>query len=99
MSTVDILVKAIEEKKSVDFGYHGFERVVSPYAVGLNNANEIKLLALQTEGGSNSGVTRKLRFYTVNELLAPTMCDAPYEAPTAEVEPALKEFMKFYAKF
>ncbi len=98
MTTVDLIVKAIEEHKSIDFSYHGYERIVSPYACGLNNNNEIKLLAMQTGGGSTSGVVHKLRFFTVADLLAPAESAEPYEAATEEIEPALKEFMKFYAK-
>ena len=33
MSTVDLIAKAIEEKKSLAFGYHGNDRVVSPYGL------------------------------------------------------------------
>lgn len=98
MTTVDLIVKAIEEHKSIDFGYHGYERIVSPYACGLNNNNEIKLLAMQTGGGSTSGVVHKLRFFTVADMLAPAESAEPYEAAAEEIEPALKEFMKFYAK-
>lgn len=99
MTTVDLLVEAIEGKKSISFAYHGFDRVVSPYACGLNNANELKLLAMQTDGGSTSGVAHKLRFFTVTDILAPEMCAAPYEAASgSSFEAALKEFMKLYAK-
>ncbi|EJX05084.1 hypothetical protein EVA_06806, partial [gut metagenome] len=35
MTTVDQIVSAITEKKSLAFAYHGFDRVVSPYACGL----------------------------------------------------------------
>ena len=99
MTTVDLIVKAIEEHKSIDFSYHGYERIVSPYACGLNNNNEIKLLAMQTGGSSTSGVVHKLRFFTVPDMLAPAESAEPYEETTAEaIEPAFKEFMKFYAK-
>lgn len=99
MTTVDLLVEAIEGKKSISFAYHGFDRVVSPYACGLNNANELKLLAMQTDGGSTSGITHKLRFYTITDIQAPELSAAAYEAPCeSAVEPALKEFMKLYAK-
>lgn len=99
MTTVDTIVKAIEARRSLDFAYHGFKRVVSPYACGLNGSNELKMLAMQTDGGSTSGVTHKLRFFSVADIQAPVEADAAYEpADAAAIEPSLKEFMKFYAK-
>lgn len=35
MTTVDIIIEAIEKGQSISFGYHGFERTVSPYLCGL----------------------------------------------------------------
>ncbi len=99
MTTIDLIEQAIKERKSLSFGYHGFERTVSPYACGVNNANEIKMLAMQTGGGSTSGVTRKLRFYAVSDMLAPSLDEALFEKPSdPSIEANMKEFMKFYAK-
>ena len=99
MTTVDTLVKAIEVKKAVAFSYHGHDRVASPYACGLNGTNELKLVALQTDGGSTSGVTRKLRWYTIEDILGLELSDAPYEAPDATVEDTVAQFLKLYARY
>ena len=98
MSTVDQIVKAIEEKHSLAFGYHGNDRVVSPYAYGLNGANEVTLMAYQTEGGSTSGVTRKLRYFTVADMLGTTPSEAPWEVPTDEAEAGCSKFLQIYAR-
>ncbi len=100
MTTVDTIVQAIEEKKSVAFGYHGFDRVVSPYACGINASNEIKLIGLQTEGGSNSGVVRKLRWYSIVDMLGLEIHEAaPYEEPDELAEKTVAQLIKTYARF
>ncbi|MFU0842702.1 MAG: Phosphoribosylamine--glycine ligase [Burkholderia sp.] len=68
MTTIDQIEEAIKNKSSLAFAYHGFDRVVSPYAVGLSPTNEVKMIGFQTGGGSHSGVTEKLRFYTVADI-------------------------------
>ena len=44
MTTVDTIAQAIKEKKALEFAYHGFDRVVVPYACGLTPTNEIKMI-------------------------------------------------------
>ena len=47
MTTVDTIAQAIKEKKALEFAYHGFERVVVPYACGLTPTNEIKMIGFR----------------------------------------------------
>ncbi len=98
MTTVDTIVEAIEKGQSLAFGYHGFDRTVSPYLVGLTLNNEVKMLAWQTEGGSNSGVTLKLRYFTVADMIGPEQTDTPYVEPTAEHKAQYADFSKVYAE-
>ena len=51
MTTVDTIAQAIKEKKALEFAYHGFDRVVVPYACGLTPTNEIKMIGFQIGGG------------------------------------------------
>lgn len=51
MTTVDTIAQAIKEKKTLEFAYHGFDRVVVPYACGLTPTNEIKMIGFQIGGG------------------------------------------------
>ncbi len=98
MTTVDIIIEAIEKGQSISFGYHGFERTVSPYLCGLTPKNEIKMIGWQTDGGSNSGVVFKLRYFTVADILGPTLSDAPYTEPTPEHKELYSQFTKIYAQ-
>ena len=52
MTTVDTVAQAIKEKKALEFAYHGFDRVVVPYACGLTPTNEIKMIGFQIGGGT-----------------------------------------------
>ncbi|MDY3114664.1 MAG: hypothetical protein SOR95_01600 [Sutterella sp.] len=97
MTTVDTIVEAIEKGQSLTFGYHGFDRTVSPYLCGLTLNNEVKMLAWQTDGGSNSGVTLKLRYFTVADMIGPEAVDAPYVEPTDEHKAQYSQFSKVYA--
>ena len=91
MTTVDTIAQAIKEKKALEFAYHGFDRVVVPYACGLTPTNEIKMIGFQIGGGSNSGVTEKLRFYT-----AADMAGAAYREATEEDKAVFAQLSKIY---
>ena len=92
MTTVDTIAQAIKEKKALEFAYHGFERVVVPYACGLTPTNEIKMIGFQIGGGSNSGVTEKLRFYIAGVAFS----DAAYREATEEDKAVFAQLSKIY---
>lgn len=96
MTTVDTIAQAIKENKSLEFAYHGFDRVVSPYACGLTPTNEIKMVGFQTSGGSNSGITEKLRFYTVADIAGIAVSDAPFRPSTEEDKAIFCQLSKVY---
>lgn len=98
MTTVDRIVTAIAEKKSLAFAYHGFDRVVSPYACGLSPTNEIKLIAFQTAGGSNSGVTEKLRFYTVADIAGIAESEQVYREVTDSDKETFVQLVNVYER-
>ncbi len=97
MTTVDIIVEAIEKGQSLSFGYHGFERTVSPYLCGLTLNNELKMLAWQTAGGSNSGVVFKLRYFTIADMIGTEVSPDAFVAPVDEHKEQYKQFSKIYA--
>ena len=92
MTTVDTIAQAIKEKKALEFAYHGFDRVVVPYACGLTPTNEIKMIG----GGSNSGVTEKLRFYTAADMAGVAFSDAAYREATEEDKAVFAQLSKIY---
>lgn len=98
MTTVDRIVSAIKEKKSLAFAYHGFDRVVSPYACGLTPTNEIKMIAFQTDGGSTSGVTEKLRFYTVADIAGIAFSEAAYREATEVDKEMFVQLVNIYER-
>lgn len=98
MTTVDTIVEAIQGHRTLNFGYHGFDRVVSPYAIGMTTTNELKMLAYQTEGGSNSGVCPKLRYFAVSDILGLEVGTAFYVPADAEATSQYASFTKLYAK-
>ena len=81
MTTVDTIAEAIKEKKSIAFAYHGFDRVVSPYACGITPTNEIKMIGFQIGGGSNAGVT---------------VVDDPFRPVTEEDKAVFAQLSKIY---
>lgn len=96
MTTVDTIAQAIKAQKSLSFAYHGFDRTVSPYACGLTPTNEIKMIAFQTDGGSNSGVTEKLRFYTVADIAGIETDEKAFRPATAEDRAVFAQLCKIY---
>jgi hypothetical protein len=56
------------------------------------------MMAYQTEGGSTSGVTRKLRYFTVADMLGTAVSESPWEAPAPETEAGFGKFLQIYAR-
>ena len=86
MTTVDTIAQAIKEKKALEFAYHGFDRVVVPYACGLTPTNEIKMI----------GLTEKLRFYTAADIAGVAFSDAAYREATEEDKAVFAQLSKIY---
>lgn len=62
----NIIIKAIENKKLLEFNYQGFYRVVEPHTFGeFNNGNEL-LIAFQVDGESSS---RKPPFWSSFKII------------------------------
>ena len=91
MTTVDTIAQAIKEKKALEFAYHGFDRVVVPYACGLTPTNEIKMIGFQIGGG-----TEKLRFYTAADIAGVAFSDAAYREATEEDKAVFAQLSKIY---
>ena len=85
MTTVDTIVEAIEGHRTLNFGYHG-------------TTNELKMLAYQTEGGSNSGVCPKLRYFAVSDILGLEVGTAFYVPADEAATSQYASFTKLYAK-
>ena len=98
MSTVDIIIEAVEKHRTLSFDYHGHERIVSPYCVGLTTTNEIKMLAYQTAGGSTSGVCPKLRYFTVEDMIGTDFSEAFFEPADESATAQYASFSRLYAK-
>ena len=90
MTTVDTIAQAIKEKKALEFAYHGFDRVVVPYACGLTPTNEIKMIGFQIGG------TEKLRFYTAADIAGVAFSDAAYREATEEDKAVFAQLSKIY---
>ena len=86
MTTVDTIAQAIKEKKALEFAYHGFDRVVVPYACGLTPTNEIKMI----------GLTENLRFYTAADIAGVAFSDAAYREATEEDKAVFAQLSKIY---
>lgn len=99
MTTVDVIIKAIEDKKSLAFSYHGFERTVSPFACGILPTNELKMLAFQTAGGCHSGITEKLRLFAIEDIAGAEIVDAPYKKPCDACTAHYAQFANIYAQY
>jgi len=62
----NLIIKAIENMKLLEFNYQGFYRVVEPHTFGtFSNGNEL-LIAFQIDGGSSS---RKPPFWSNFKLV------------------------------
>lgn len=57
MSKKDLIIQAMDSRKSIVANYDGRMRILSPYELGWKNGN-LRCLFYQSGGGSNSGFIR-----------------------------------------
>ncbi len=61
------IVKAIREKKVIEFDYQGYHRVAEPHVYGQNHGVD-QLLVFQIGGGSSSGNLPDWRRVDIHEM-------------------------------
>lgn len=67
MSLENTIIEAIENKKMLQFNYHGYERIVEPHVYGIKDEKKA-LQSYQTGGKSSSGGLPQWRRFFVDEL-------------------------------
>ncbi len=69
MSNKDLIVEAIEKKKTISFYYKEGERIVEPFLLGyLSTTDNLTLRAYFIDGYSKSGKFNSWKLYTVSEM-------------------------------
>ena len=63
-----VICNAIRDRKILEFYYHGYHRVVEPYAYGLNKKLEEVLRCYQIGGISGSRIIPCWQFLKVDEI-------------------------------
>lgn len=62
------ICNAIKGKQLIELHYHGYFRLVEPYAYGRDKSGEDILRCFQEAGGSESGESRGWKLLKVNEI-------------------------------
>lgn len=70
---MSILCEAIRTCSLVEFEYHGFRRVVAPYAHGRSARGVELVRAIQVGGGSRSGGYGFGKLWVMAEIVGPRM--------------------------
>ena len=74
------ICEAIQKRKIIKFDYKGFERIVEPYAFGIDKNGNYKLRAYQIDGFSESGKTEGWKLFSVENITNISLLDETFEA-------------------
>jgi hypothetical protein len=62
------ICSAINKRQLLELRYHGYSRLVEPYACGRERSGDILLRCYQQSGGSESGQTTGWKLLKVSEI-------------------------------
>jgi len=64
----EVISKAIENNRMIQFNYKDELRLVEPYTYGVSKKGNDQLRAFQTDGGSNSDSDLGWRLFTIDNM-------------------------------
>jgi hypothetical protein len=73
-----MICRAILEKRIVELRYHGYSRIVEPYAYGRARDGEELLRCYQLSGGSQSGERTGWKLLKTSEIFALQLADSHF---------------------
>ena len=94
----NLIIEAIENKKTLEFNYQGFYRIVEPHTLGVFNNGNILLIAYQTDGESKS---RKAPFWStflINEIEDLLILEDTFLEPREGYKKGDARFMEIYCE-
>lgn len=65
-----LIIKAIDERRTLELRYAGYSRIVEPHAYGRDKLGEEILRCFQLTGGSNSGERSGWKLLKVSEIFS-----------------------------
>ena len=86
-ATVDLICRAIRERRLLTFSYNGQERVVAPYCCGLSTRDAEVLRAVQVGGASSSGRFGFGKLWRVAQLKDVRLSDETFVANDPNYNP------------
>jgi predicted DNA-binding transcriptional regulator YafY len=97
-TTAERLVWAILEHRPVSFAYHGLQRTVEPYLLGIHEAGEPLLLGYQTAGFSHSGELPGWRTFITTEIHNVELGDSHFECRKVDYEAMGQPMLEIFAR-
>ncbi len=97
-TTGERLVRAILEHRPVNFAYHGLQRTVEPYMLGIHEAGEPLLLGYQTGGFSHGGELPGWRTFITTEIHHLEMCSSRFQSRTVDYDAAAEPMLEIFAR-
>ena len=94
VSTTDIILTAIAERRIISFRYKGETRTAEPYILGYDDRGHLVLSAVQVKGGSGPG----FRTFRMDELSFLHMTDGRFSARHPDYNPRDAYFVRVLAR-
>lgn len=97
-TTGERLVWAILEHRPVTFAYHGLQRTVEPYLLGIHEAGEPLLLGYQTAGFSQSGELPGWRTFIITKIHHVELGDTQFERRNVDSSTLAQSMLEIFAR-
>lgn len=73
-----IITEAITQRRVLELRYHGYSRVVEPYAYGRDKGGDELLRCYQISGGSESGERSGWKLLKVRDVFMPVITEQDF---------------------
>ena len=84
---INLLCKAIEEKKCVELSYDEHIRIVEVHIVGRNKKGDLQMKCYQVSGGSESGNNTDWKTMDLKKISNAKIIDQTSNAPRPDYNP------------
>ena len=94
--SIDLIKHAIQNKRLVEFSYHGNPRIAEPHVLGMSTNDREVLLTVQIGGYSSSGNLPDWRMFYLDEIVNLKVLEREFQVVGTWHNPRESDFKIIY---